>query len=378
MPIATKPNHIFVSVASYRDDVCTMTLQSLYETADHPQKVFVGICQQNKPEDMDCVENTLNDSFAYKNNVRVIRIPEFEAKGPTWARYLCSTLWSGEQYYMQIDSHTKFAKGWDTKCIKMVEKIKKMGLSQKPVLSHYPKEYNDYKSLSEENRTVVPRMCKSFFNERGMLSFMGAESLETNGVPYKTPYMASGMMFAEAYFLQELPYDPNLPYLFVGEEILHSIRFYTFGWDIFTPTENVVFHEYTRSEKPKIWTDNPYYSDMEAFKKVQKYLEMIDSSSGIRDDVATNMDKYGLGNVRSLKDYFEFAGIDMKEKKVYSNFCRVDNKASEQDIKESNKLNVEKFSLLDMSNSNWNIIIMVVSIIVFIIVLLAIAFKKKK
>jgi hypothetical protein len=336
----------------------------------------VGICQQNKSDDMDCVENSLNDKFAYKQNIRIIRIPEFEAKGPTWARYLCSTLWSGEQYYMQIDSHTKFAKGWDIKCIKMIEKIKKMGLSQKPVLSHYPKEYDDYKSLSESNRQVVPRMCKSFFNERGMLSFMGAESLETHDVPYKTPYMASGMMFGEASFLQELPYDPNLPYLFVGEEILHSIRFYTFGWDIFTPTENVVFHEYTRSEKPKIWTDNPFYSDMEAFKKVQKYLEMVDDSVGIRDDVATNMDKYGLGKTRSLKDYLEFAGIDMKAKKVYTNFCRENNKASDQDVKESNKLNIESY--MNMSDqSSWNKVFFAFSIIALVLVLYCIALKKK-
>jgi hypothetical protein len=241
----------------------------------------------------------------------------------------------------------------------MIQQIKTLGLSEKPVLSHYPKDYSEYEHANESNQLQVPRMCKSFFNERGMLSFMGAEIISTDHKPYNTPYLASGMFFCEGYFLYELPYDPNLPYLFVGEEILHSIRFYTFGWDIFTPTENVVFHEYTRAEKPKIWTDNPYYSDEEAFKKVKQYLHLIeDSNIGIRDDVKVNMDKYGLGNVRNLQDYFNFAGIDIKNKTVHTNFCRDGNKASEQDIKESNKIiqsnipTAENFQQ-ESSNMDW-------------------------
>jgi hypothetical protein len=340
MPISIKKNFIFVSIASYRDDVCSLTLKNLFENAKHPENVFVGVCQQNHKDDPDCVENTLGGELAkFQSNVRTIRIPEYEAKGPTWARYLCSTLWAGEEYYMQIDSHTRFVKNWDEKCIKMIEQIKTLGLSNKPVLSHYPKDYAEYEQNNESNSFSVPRMCKSFFNERGMLSFMGAELIDTNNKPYGTPYLASGMLFCEGYFLNELPYDPNLPYLFVGEEILHSIRFYTFGWDIFTPTENVVFHEYVRAEKPKIWTDNPYYSDEEAFKKVKQYLNLIDdANTGIRDDVKVNMDKYGLGNVRSLQDYFNYAGIDIQNKTVNSNFCRDGNKASEEDIKQSNKI----------------------------------------
>jgi hypothetical protein len=341
MPISTKHECIFVSVASYRDDVCSTTLQSIFENAKYPDRITVGVCQQNQYEDPDCVDQAA--LRLYQSNIRIIRIPEYEAKGPTWARYLCSTLWNGEEYYMQVDSHTRFVKNWDVKCIQMIQRIKSSGMSQKPVLSHYPKEFSDYEVYNENNRYSVPRMCKSFFNERGMLSFMGAEELPSNDTPYNTPYMASGMFFCEAYFLRELPYDPNLPYLFVGEEILHSIRFYTFGWDIFTPSENIVFHEYTRAEKPKIWTDNPYYSDLEAFKKVQMYLQMLDEQNvGIREDVASNMNKYGLGNSRSLHDYYHFAGIDLEKKQVSTNFCREGNRATEEDIRNSNEVHVKE------------------------------------
>ena len=148
------------------------------------------------------------------------------------------------------------------------------------------------------------------------------------------------MFFCESNFLNELPFDPDLPYLFVGEEILHSIRFFTNGWDIFTPSENIIFHEYTRKDKPKIWTDNPYYSDMTAFNKVKHYLglDKSDDQKGIQTSKYINLDKYGLGKVRTIQEFYDFAGIDIANKRVVKNFCNTDNIASTEDIIGSNKI----------------------------------------
>ena len=111
-----KKDTIFVSIASYRDSVCNSTVKSLLESADNKNRVFVGICQQNKDGDEDCLL-----SFEESPNLKIIRIPNTEAKGPTYARYLCSTLWDNEEYYFQIDSHTRFVKHWDTKLINMIK-----------------------------------------------------------------------------------------------------------------------------------------------------------------------------------------------------------------------------------------------------------------
>ena len=373
MSIKIKKNTIFVSIASYRDDVCPITLNSLYNEAAEPNRVFVGICQQNNNLDIDCITDEIKQKEYYKN-IRIIRIPFFEAKGPTWARYLCSTLWDGEEYYFQIDSHTRFVKNWDTICIDLINSIKNTGLSNKPVLSHYPEEYNYNKNNESNNKYVVPRMCKAFFNEKGMLTFVGASSLDSKNIPYKTPYLAAGMFFCESYFLNELPYDPNLDYLFVGEEILHSIRFYTNGWDIFTPTQNVIFHEYERKDKPKIWTDKTY-SDENAFKKVKYYIGLIAESEkdNLDSHIKTNLDKYGLGKVRSLQDYYNFTGIDIKNKKVYTNFCNENNVASEEDILKSNKMNekIERFiSLNNIDNSNCNDYLCYLVFFIIIIILI--------
>ena len=242
----------------------------------------------------------------------MIRLKHFEAKGPTWARYLCSTLYDNQTYFFQIDSHTKLVPGWDTKCINMMKKLKESGMSQKPVLSHYPAAWQPDLDIPEVSG--VTRICKSFFNDSGMISFLGAETIETDEM-YPSPYVAGGFLFCEGSLLKDVPFDPTLDYLFVGEEILHSIRIWTAGYDIFTPNENIAFHEYTRENKPKIWTDKNY-SDAEAFGKVKELIGLSKMNSNLSGY------KYGLGKVRSLTDYYNFAGIDLKKKKVNNNFCR--------------------------------------------------------
>jgi len=372
--IDIKKDTIFVSIASYRDTICSYTLKNLYETAEKPENVYVGICQQNKPEDEDCTVNFDTKFKKYSNNVRIMRIQEYEAKGPTYARYLCSTLWNGEEFFFQIDSHTKFIKNWDTKLIQMFKKLKQSGVP-KPVISHYPPSIDEYNENG--GNTMVPRMCKSFFNERGMISFLGSEVRDSNNEPYRTPYTASGMMFCEHTMLSDLPYDPELPYLFVGEEILHSIRYFTNGYDIYTPSENIVFHEYTRADKPKIWTDNPYYSDVAAFEKTKKYLKLEDKDKPyeLPDDLKNNIEKYGLGKVRTLEEYYTFAGIDIVNKTVTSNFCKPNNLETDN-IKESftnfnknkqnkqNKQNKNKSKKMSCSLLAYYMLIMIIILII--------------
>lgn len=43
--------------------------------------------------------------------------------------------------------------------------------------------------------------------------------------------------------------------LFSGEEILYTARLWTSGYDLFAPTFNAVFHQYSGSSstRPKFW-----------------------------------------------------------------------------------------------------------------------------
>jgi len=345
---------IFVSVASYRDKYCSRTLESMYENARHPKNLYVGLCIQNDEEDEDCfLQNPALKP--YQNNIRTINLAHYEAKGPTWARYLCTTLMQKEDYFLQIDSHTLFDKDWDVKLVDMVKDIKANTPSKDVVLSHYPPLYEDHGNPNRDKK-VVDTICQSFFNERGMVSFLGAEGVDMKKYQYvQTPHIAAGMFFCEGKCIKEVPYDPHLPNLFVGEEILHSARVWTSGYDIYTPHENVVYHLYTRADQPHVWDDKKDYNDEEAFNKV-KYLLGFEDVDGdkVPKHVKSNIEKYGLGKKRTLKQYFEFAGIDAANKKIFKNFCPHNNGIVKKDESHLAKLerNENFTGLTDSSSSD--------------------------
>jgi hypothetical protein len=70
------------------------------------------------------------------------------------ARYLGAKFYRGEQYYLQIDSHSEFVKDWDKKLIKMVEDAP----ARLPVISTYPPD-----STSNWKDSIGYRMCDSEF-----------------------------------------------------------------------------------------------------------------------------------------------------------------------------------------------------------------------
>ena len=295
-----------MSVASYRDSECSATIRNLFDQADRPARVFVGVCEQNEATAADeaCVPAAL------PKNVRRVSIPHLEAKGPTYARYLCSTLYQGETWYVQIDSHTRFVKGWDTKAIKSAEACP----SKKPILTHYPRRTEEFGS----EETGVPVLCRSKFDGQGVVTFESViMAPPKDGVPRKVPFVSGGFVFMPGTAAREVPYDPDLPHLFQGEEILHSARLWTAGYDFFTPLENIVYHQYERKDKPKFWQDVKQFQGEQAgtLRKVRRLL-------GLEQPAMAGY-SHGMGSARSLEDYWKFAGVDVLKKTSESQtkFC---------------------------------------------------------
>lgn len=311
---------IFVSVASYRDKICPTTLKSIYRNSKHPERVFIGVCQQNDVSDVDCIKDGLKGNLSrFKPNVRVIRLRHREAKGPTFARFLCSTLYDNEDYYLQIDSHCKFVRNWDSLLIKMIKDLKKAGVP-KPVLSHYTPSFDTYKENVDE-KAQVATICKAWFTDQNLISLLGAGWTDPEALPRPNAYIAAGMFFCEGKFLNELPFDPDLDFVFIGEELLLSARFYTNGWDIFTPNRNVIYHMYTRENEPKFWENQ--HMDAETASKKVRYLLGLDSVDHLTPRQVYLLDLYGLGKERSIDDYFAFAGIDRQNKEVIKDMCSI-------------------------------------------------------
>ena len=298
-----KSNTIFISIASYRDKLCGDTIKSIYENAKLPNNIYVGICHQNKYSEEN-TEHCLKDFEKYKNNIRIINIHHTEAKGPTYARYLCSTLYKDEDYFLQIDSHSKFVKNWDIKCILAIKALKNNNISKKPILSHYPRNYEDSQDFENKYNinevTYIPDVHNHKIDKYFLYSYSAPHYIDTKNTFIKTILVTGGMIFCEGKFLEEVPYDPSLDYLFVGEEILHSLRFYTHGYDIFVPNQNIVFHYYTRKDEPKVWDDNKNFSKLQ-LNSVEKVVKVFEQNNN--SDCNKILGDYGLGNSKTITQF---------------------------------------------------------------------------
>ena len=280
---------IFISLAAFREHLLAQTLRSAFSEAEYPEKIFVGIIVQNcfgldgyqcrtgmqvigkdehghdkakisdAPPDVNGIEEFCNDrkfkKYCLNNQVRVIYQHETDALGPAVARYYASKLWAGETYFMQMDSHLEFANHWDTFYIKEVKLAKSY---PNAVLSTYPPGFGTFGDY--EGGTKGHRLCYCEFStnevERHIIR-INTSGAYKGGEPRPTQiaYIAAGFFFAHAHFLRDVPFDPYLPWCFMGEEIALSMRAWTAGWDIYAPRTNMIAHQYRpgRMGLPKFW-----------------------------------------------------------------------------------------------------------------------------
>jgi hypothetical protein len=307
-----KQDTIFVSVASYRDPECSTTLDTIFNKAKFPERIFVGVCEQNKEGVLNelCMSKNI---VKYSNNIRITKMDHSDAKGPTYARYYCSELWRGEEYFLQIDSHTFFCENWDLDLIDMIKQIKSNPEeSNNPVLSVYPptKEQMSLKGF--------PEMDNGKLNNNNIPIFYCGWS-EPSDIPKRSNkcFSAAGFMFLESRFLHTVPFDPNLSHLFQGEETLFSARLFTNGWDFYTPNKNVAYHHYNREKASLYHQDIKDSSECrgQAEKRVL-FLLGLQPKKTVADEFLRDYNKYGLGTFRTINDFWKTGGVDFESKTI--------------------------------------------------------------
>lgn len=349
MPSRRFDGSIFLSLASYRDENCLSTISNAYSKAKRPELLFVGLVQQNCEEncrsgvlagggmenvepDDDChrlfCESEEGKPHCDAGRVRALHIQEAESLGPYAARYFASKLWYGEQWYMQIDSHMTYAQDWDAISLEMLHNAP----SKKPVISHYPPPHTS--DLDAHIHQPAPRLCSGEFAtssiESQIIRLSGSGSPQKQiSTPRFAPVVAAGYFVASAEFLSEVPFDPFLPWIFMGEEIIMSARLWTSGYDIFSPTSSVVGHIYVRRHKPKFWESVHRVFHMGVHNPLQMMIldrvkYQLTYPEAARDmlkikTILTAVEQYSMGKTRSLEDYLDMVGLDMTKKESYRN-----------------------------------------------------------
>ena len=303
---------IFIQIPSYRDPELIPTIEDCLEKAKYPERLTFGICWQHHEED----EWDNLDKYKDNPNFTILDIPWNESKGLCWARSEVQKLWKGEEYTLQLDSHHRFLEDWDVELIEMM----RLTGSEKPLITSYAGMYDPKENVKLNHEPY--KMVANRFTPSGTILFFpnAIDNHKELTKPIPARFVSGHFYFTLGKHCEEYKYDPQL--YFAGDEISLSIRSYTLGYDLFHPHKTVVWHEYTREGRTKHWDDftsenqdkiENVWSEMDVLskKRLRKMLKEEDNDSEIGI--------YGLGTVRTHKDYEVYAGIDFAKRILHPN-----------------------------------------------------------
>jgi len=250
---------IFIQIASYHDYELPLTILDALEKSSKNNLLNFGI-------HLSYYEN---DDIAIPdfNNIKYKKDKAPEGIGVGYGRYMANSFYDGEDYYFQIDSHTRFVKNWDEILINCYKKYLSEGCN--PVITAYPSNYwydDDCSTIIIDNPSPIQTII--FEKEK-------PDSIESKFIPQKASMNEQGNIFCRSVSggsifssgsISEI--SPNKKMFYWGEELLTALRLFTHGYDLMLPEEQTIFHLYfnpingARNFRRHAWNDFPEYSNI--------------------------------------------------------------------------------------------------------------------
>jgi hypothetical protein len=302
---------IFISIASYRDPLLGFTLASAYDNAQYPDRLVFAVVDQDTADAPYPIPIHIPPA-----QVRYLKIVASQSRGCCWARSLAMSLYRDEDYYLQVDSHTMFATGWDDTLVDSMEVC--LSHSPQAVISSYPSGFTfvdgvptPSSDINVVNAAVVSPSA-AFDKDHPCLIFKNKKI--TNAGAVHGYHISAGCLFAPGSFVQHIPYDP---YLYFNEEEQNiALRLYTHGWDIYHMYGIPIYHLYNM-EPEKMGGDSRrlhwHDSTDQQVEKPAWWAQVERAKARMVTLLWGNsqeLGRYGLGTVRSLQDYAQMCGVD--------------------------------------------------------------------
>jgi hypothetical protein len=290
---------IFVSIASYRDPDLAATVADCLAMANFPDQLRLVVCWQHGP-------NEVLPDWMRTPQFEILDVDCGDSRGACWARSAIMERWAGEEWFLQIDSHMRFALGWDSTLLHQAA----MTRSPKPLLSAPAPPFTVGGS-----RWYDSPLCFEFagFDPNGVpeiqMGFLPAEAVHGN--PVRARSLCGHFLFAPGCFARDVPYDPEM--YFSAEQTTLAVRAFTHGYDLFHPTSAVVWHEYSRNYRAQHWDDHTAEQD---FDEPWQELYQRGKAKVAHFFAAPTVGQYGLGDVRTVSDYEAYAGVNFRDRRV--------------------------------------------------------------
>lgn len=291
---------IFVQIASYRDPELVPTVLDCIANAKYPKRLHFCIgWQHSGDEDISELYNV--------PNMTIVEVQASQSQGACWMRSKIQAEYTDQTYTLQLDSHHRFVKDWDVKLIEMYKKQKALGFN--PLFTSY---LPSYQPKNEPNGRLNECWQVNYdrFLPEGVI-FLRPSLIKNwegyNGDPVFAKALSAHFIFTKGKWCKEVLYDPNI--YFHGEEISLAARSYTHGYDLFHPTQVIVWHQYTREGAKKHWDDHKSWD-----KRNSESYYRVKTLFGTDLNEPVNLGEYGFGKKRTLAQFERYAGVRFKDR----------------------------------------------------------------
>jgi len=292
---------IFVSIACFMDKDIENTVKDCLDKAENPEDIVFGICLQEDPEEQLLTEYNNNKQF------KIHRIHWNQARGPAFARGIIYDMFSDEEYFFQIDCHTRFYNNWDSNIINSHNICKK--INDKAIISYYPVNINN---MGKHDDTIVNITTVRCIDINNGIKTHG-RNVNISSCPKKSWGISAAMLFFDKKAYHDVIFDKDIYFgLQFEEQVVLAARYWTSGYDIFTPDKHIIGTEYiTNRQREK--KSVPCIPNLKKetydrlchvmkLKRINKYNESVNSR---------------LGNERTIEDYYKMLNIYDKVKETY-------------------------------------------------------------
>lgn len=250
-PIIPKNRTIFIGISAYRDHRCGRTIFDVFNKAKYPEHITIGVLEQTGPGDSRCIEtycllwkeklDISGELCPFKSQIIVSTMSYEHSTGPALARSYQQDMITDQDFCLQVDAHTLFVEHFDVELVSMFARTK----NEHAVLSTYIQDIYEMRRAERDDAAnelhEVPHICALTAGPMSHSTFLAYNAYNLHA-PKLNYFWGAGLSFSKCHAEYRVPYDRNLPGVFYGEEITRAIRFFTHGYDMYTPDRNFVFH----------------------------------------------------------------------------------------------------------------------------------------
>lgn len=310
---------IYVSIPSFLDGQLIPTVEDAFNKAEHPSRIFIGIALQDHNKKF---LKTVKKAIApYGDNAKLTftlltKKNASSELGVGKGRAKAHSFYNEEDYFLQIDSHTMFAEGWDSKLIELLAEAKIASQNKRTIISAYAGNYFldadgqrilEFPENMEKHAGFYYPLYTRFGTRMGMPvwdTVPVSKISDTKAKFIPAPKFNANFAFGDSNFAHRLGLETTA--VFFEEELVQTLNIMSSGWSIALPNieDAIIRHYYfppDSKDGAQRWSAGDYMGKFGIFEEM---------NARQRENYKTYLDTEC--RAENLEAYQRYANVDLR------------------------------------------------------------------